>query len=483
MTSTLSPELSEPASGAEYSEPGEGDSLNLLLVGSTGNGKSSLGNFLLNPASASDESPFNWLSDPRERPPQSFQTARSNMPETTAVQIARNSSERLPHLLVIDTPGLNETAVKDLSHMIDIVKNVKRLGSVTACILCVKFDSKIDAQYRATIAYYRKLLPSLFEKNVVIVMTNFLSDERTERWRRSQGIDVSAIVRNTVREVMESGELRVTPQVFLIDSVPLDKKDLTKSKKDRKSILNYIQTLDPISIKDMTVAKTAALKNHDEKEIGRLDGKIHGYNMRLQQANEAAADVLHEIERKEGNVTDIKAKIQQTKSELRDKDSLVTVPSQSWNMNNPWQWFQWQTESFSIASPWPVTEFKRWDNGRLEWVDFHVNKEEGVAHGKVQGEWFRGLYASLTLLTEKRVMHKKDIDSLNKALKRHEKSLEESKSALEEYKVKHSKYAKDIELLNVFIKEQNERKEQLMADTMTIDEACQRLEEFNQPTL
>lgn len=35
---------------------------------------------------------------------------------------------------------------------------------------------KIDAQYKATVVYYRWLLPLLFEKNVIIVLTNFPTD-------------------------------------------------------------------------------------------------------------------------------------------------------------------------------------------------------------------------------------------------------------------------------------------------------------------
>ena len=72
------------------------------------------------------------------------------------------------------------------------------------CVLVVKFTSKIDAQYRATIQYYRKLLPTLFEKNVIIVMTGFATDDRSTELRKKQGINVEQIKANTVREIVES---------------------------------------------------------------------------------------------------------------------------------------------------------------------------------------------------------------------------------------------------------------------------------------
>ena len=61
---------------------------------------------------------------------------------------------RFSRLTVIDTPGLNEST-----------------------------------QYTATIEYYAKLLPALFEKNVFIVMTNYETGERAELLKKKQGIN------------------------------------------------------------------------------------------------------------------------------------------------------------------------------------------------------------------------------------------------------------------------------------------------------
>ena len=229
---------SPPKRGTVSSPP----PLTILMIGSTGNGKSTLGNFLLDPR---DE----HISGNN----QIFRTARTNMPETTIVHCASEKKKR-PSLQVIDTPGLNENAFKDLSHMIHIVRKLKEVQSVSACILCVKFDSKIDAQYKATVAYYRKLLPSLFERNVVIVMTSFLTDSRSDLMRQKQGVDVDAIVNNARREVIESGQLTFKPQVFMIDSLPLTEDERQTSEECRASILDFIRrALRPISIKDMRV--------------------------------------------------------------------------------------------------------------------------------------------------------------------------------------------------------------------------------------
>lgn len=179
--------------------------INILLIGSTGQGKSTLGNFLLNP----DEKC-------QRKGHRIFGIGTSNLPHTKRVERGRDQSCN-PNVLVIDTPGLNEGATKDLEHMTDIVSSLKGLKEITACILVIKFDVKIDVQYKTTIEYYRSLLPKIFEGNILIVMTNFPTDKRSERIREIQGIDVDEVIRNTVAEITSGTDLAYTPQTFLID--------------------------------------------------------------------------------------------------------------------------------------------------------------------------------------------------------------------------------------------------------------------------
>ena len=124
-------------------------------------------------------------------------------------------------------------------------------------------DAKIDAQYKATINYYKSLLPKIFEGNVLIVMTNFATDRRSVKVRELHNIDVNAIVRNTAAEVASG--LPYTPQTFLIDCLPMDlvqgDTNRKQSENTRSAILSYIEkTIHPIRVDDLKVAKTDALK-------------------------------------------------------------------------------------------------------------------------------------------------------------------------------------------------------------------------------
>ena len=441
--------------------------LSILMIGSTGNGKSSLGNFLIDP---SDEHILGMNKV--------FRTARSSKPETQLVQCAYDRLVN-PSLQVIDTPGLNESASKDLSHMIQIVKKLKELKSITACIFCIKFESKIDAQYKATVAYYRRLLPSLFEGNIIIVLTNFPTDRRSVLLREKQGVDVNAIICDAQDEIVDIGNLSFNPPVFLIDSLPLSEEERRTSENCRSSILGYIkQSLQPIWIKELYVAKTPALKELDEKEIKRLDGEIHGYNMRLKEVNKEDEKVLDDIEQVQKEAAELRGEIRSIEAELQEKDSTKTVTVKTWNLQTSWKWFRSQTESFVVTAEYPIVDVTQWDNGHLTWKEFEWSEVPGHAHGTVEGKWFRGLYATVNLLAEKRVRYEKRVKFCKNKLAEKEQAHGVVMKSLKEYQNLAEEHREEIKLLNEYIEKRNKRKEDISTDPISIDEANKRLVEL-----
>ena len=227
----------------------------ILLIGSTGNGKSSLGNFLVDPREE-------YLFDK-----QFFKTAQTNLPETQSVSkltFKDVASDKV--FTVIDTPGLNESNSQDLEHMLQVIETLQEVSGILACVFVVKFNTKIDAQYKETVQYYRKLLPSLFERNVIIVMTDYATDKRSELLRNKQGIDVDQIKINTRNEIVDSGSLAYEPLLFAIDSLPLDPEEEKLNLAERKAILSKIATQKPFHSKEVRIAKTSYLKSLDQEK-------------------------------------------------------------------------------------------------------------------------------------------------------------------------------------------------------------------------
>ena len=442
----------------------------LLLIGSTGNGKSTLGNFLL---------------DPRDRhifKEQTFRTARDNKPETQSVS-TRVTPDQLGKraVQIIDTPGLNESATQDLSHMIDMVRTLNKVESIASCILCVKFESKIDSQYKATVAYYRKMLPSLFEGNVIIVLTQYQTDPRSEKQRELQGIDVDAIVTNAQKAVRKVADLCYDPQVFKMDSMPMMEEERSQSEGTRKAILDFIRTtMKPLRLKDLKVAKTDGLKLIDDKEIERVDGEIGGYNSRLKQANSKAEKILSRIERDEKRKSECDRKLTGLKDSKNLLDSTDLVTAQEWSLEQSWKLLRRQSKSFEITTHWPVVHHTKWDNGRLKWDEFSVQKYPGGAKGKVSGEFCRGLYANVTLKTTKQNKYSDQIRLLTEEIRIAQESLRELKRNIEERLDEHEDYLEDIRLLREYIDGRNTIKKRLSRDPIPITEALKRL---NDPAL
>ncbi len=439
----------------------------VLLIGTTGSGKSTLGNFLLNPDHT------HITTD------QTFPTARSNRPETKRVQCASDNRDN-PTIQVIDTPGLNEHEHRDLSHMKDVVKTLRGLHYVSACILCVKFNATIDMQWKATVAYYKSLFPMLFEGNVVIVMTDYQTYPHLVRLREMQQIDVDDVTRNVLSEVTECAGITYKPQVFRIDSLPVDEFENARqqSESDRSAIISYIQaSLKPVDVSDLMVAKTDALKRKDAAEIVRLDGEIHGYNQRLWELKTSAEPVLVEIEAKENEISQVDHCITTQKAELADKDSTVTVIAEQWSVKEKWKLFRWQSKPFECVSKWPIAEHITWDNGHLKWKDLNV---EGCrATGRVEGKFMRGLYASLTLETHKRDKYTEKISELRASLELNESLLTSLESDLQQVKESGKKeHENEIDLLMRYIHERKERKMAISSSYLTLEQAERRLWEL-----
>ena len=404
------------------------------------------------------------------------------MPETQFVKhISRNvhyneGNNSLP-ITVIDTPGLNEDDVQDFKHMIQIISMLHSISDseVSACVLVVKFDSKIDAQYKATVKYYRDLLPQLFERNVIIVLTMFDSSDKAKYAREQRGIDINRIKLNTVREIMDSGNLKFKPMVFMIDGLPLTDEDMVNDLQQRDAILGYISTLTPISTTRLRVAKTARMREKDDVKIAAINGEIDGYNNRLVELNRLAGEALDEFKIKQMRIGELESKLKEINDDLKEYDSSDTVTINSWSFSTEWKFFQWISEAFDVSAPCKVTNIIKWTNGHCEWKNF-VEYYNG-AKGTLKGELMRGLYAELRLETTKRIKYGEEVKTLRSERDHTERLLHEVKGASVEVERSNARYENEIKSLKAYIQESNKRKDIYEHVYMTIEEACKRLSE------
>jgi hypothetical protein len=77
------------------------------------------------------------------------------------------------------TPGLNESHQKDLTNMINVVKEAHKLGKAHAIVLVMKIDSRMDQNYKDTVQYYYDLYGlEACSSSLILVLTNFRHKDR-----------------------------------------------------------------------------------------------------------------------------------------------------------------------------------------------------------------------------------------------------------------------------------------------------------------
>ena len=215
---------------------------NILLIGETGQGKSTLGNYIL------DEDIF-VTSDNHDACTQDFKIG---------------TSSKLPGICVIDSPGLNDRKRPDsyiLNNLANFLKNnIKNLHLI---LLTVKYD---NPRISSTVEKMIKKLCEIFPKNlvyhIIIVFTNYDNERETKIMeikklkkdpRESRLIQYSQEIINIINHI--TGEnIQIPPAVFFIESVLNDE----FSKYERIKIISAAKS-------DMPIEEISVIKNKDEK--------------------------------------------------------------------------------------------------------------------------------------------------------------------------------------------------------------------------
>ena len=444
-------------------------------------GKSTLGNFLL---------------DIKDNDPHKLQVATDNLPKTrhtVAIKRAitfqsyaeasastsigedaaathdsfKDSHIYMPtqaNLTVTDTPGLNESPEKDLEHMIDLVENLRVKKIITACIFVVKFNSKIDEQYRDTIKYFSRLRPSLFGHNCIIVMTDYPTDKHSIRIREQQGIKPKDVISKVKDEIIKCSGICYEPIVFALDCYPFDDdhEEICQSKEIREAILSCIFSQESIDTSKMEIAKTKFLLEEDERFIKFYEGEIEGYNTRLKQAGQEAKAILDEIQKKRREISTMERKLANLNKELREINTDELVTAAVWSTDETWQWFKTQSKAFEVTSDWDIVQINKWTNGRCQFKN--VVQHGTTVSGVVEGMFMRGMYARITLLTRKCHKFAESIVKLKQQIEIKEREQYRKQSELEVIICDHRSKTESIRLLQSFIDEKSERIKELGGD-------------------
>lgn len=193
----------------------------VVLVGLTGSGKSSLGNFLLEK--------------------DAFATSDSAHSETKETVVESESQ-----LCVVDTPGYLDTTGRDAVHLSAMVDKVKSLENVWCFVLVVnfwnpRFDSNLKQMLRV---FYSMFKHANMWDNFAICFTRTNSDVPSDKRSKKQQ-DFAKEIRVFVEAM--GATMACNPYCFFVDIDP-DANDVdAASAKEKVFFLGYLASLSPMS--------------------------------------------------------------------------------------------------------------------------------------------------------------------------------------------------------------------------------------------
>jgi GTPase Era involved in 16S rRNA processing len=181
----------------------------ILLIGETGNGKSSLGNLINNDNSFVVSNDFRSCT------------------KETILKTARGD----PSIAVIDTPGLQDYSGTDKEHYDQMIRIIKSVGKINMILIVLNYQQcRLTSSIQYMIKFLCNVFPTNFSHHVGIVFTHFnlqreIEEDMDERDNFTEKYvpEIMKIISETTRE-----PLFRAPPVFFLDSrnnLPLAKKD------------------------------------------------------------------------------------------------------------------------------------------------------------------------------------------------------------------------------------------------------------------
>jgi len=220
----------------------------LILIGETGNGKSSLGNFILK------KNVFPVSDNPES--------------ETKITRGEHGGNNVTDDIFVIDTPGLMDAEGTDKEHLIQMVDYIKSNPGLQGIVIVFNFHQpKLPMNIKTLIKLLCNVFPRAdFWRHVALVWTKYYY-YLPPKLKEKNKICINKFMPKILDLVKEThGDLSINSfPTFFVDSDPENVDEFTNEEISR--LIAWVHTLDPINVGLVKAADPVIKETSEETDI------------------------------------------------------------------------------------------------------------------------------------------------------------------------------------------------------------------------
>jgi len=438
----------------------------ILMLGLSQNGKSLLGNYLINgKPSVTPFSPGgkgNSMTKLIQKEETTFKYIEYS--EDKEVKVKYNFT-----IKIIDTPGLLDSEGKDFLNLREIVTELDGL-KIGTVILAVNFERRFyDDSFIKYIGFYRTLFPNLFSSNFIIVFTNVSHTAAKLNEYEFLQLNLDSMLNNEAETICKILGLRKVSHQSL-NSMPFDVDDVAHSTNVRNFLLMRAGMAEKNHVKFTRIPKLPKMITHCLNEIKSLEKQSQAYIQGLTVAETKLGRVLK-------SKLDVLALINGFRNKLETSGKFITnhntndlelvheekFPSKSWGVG-------WQTHDYYFEVDYIIRKSTIVTTNGC----YHTNKEGGVGHyserGSVSSTWLRGLYGSVMVYAFRSDVFRSEIEVENKRIELNQIELKHLENKFNETLKVEQEHTNEVNEFRTYLAKISEQISNMNEPTFPIEE-------------